>query len=49
MKARCTTVSDEKSFHQITEAEAAITGQRHFHKSWRVRVRRESGVGGKVT
>jgi len=49
MKARCTTVSDEKSFHQITEAEAAITGQRHFHKSWRVRVLRESGVGGKVT
>jgi len=40
MKARCTTVSDEKSFHQTTEVEAAINSQRHFHKSWRVRVPR---------
>ena len=40
MKARCTTVSDEKSFHQTTEVEAAINGQRHFHKNWRVRVPR---------
>ena len=40
MKARCTTVSDEKSFHQTTEVEAAINSQRHFHQSWRVRVPR---------